>query len=232
MALLFLVTESDRDALFYKMCAEALGGMEVSWHSPLRNRKGDGSAAVKAQLKYALRQAKQAASGVELVGFIAAIDNDRSPHEENNAQLDRTKLSKLERNRESRQHWIDDVHSEVLGHDPSQIRLKTASAVPVEMIEAWTVKATSTTTGGGPMPHFSWQCQQRAAAYYHPSKPPPQWKDLELLARKQLGKPDDEDFYTHVVDVIAADPEDLASRSLSFRLFWEQLKTWRPTADS
>ena len=56
MALLYLVTESDRDALFYEKCAARLTGRVFSWSQPLRNRKGDGSAAVQKQIEYALAE--------------------------------------------------------------------------------------------------------------------------------------------------------------------------------
>ena len=96
MALLYLVTESHRDAVFYEKCSARLTCRVFTWSQPLQNRKGDGSAAVQKQIEYALRQARNAARGPEEVCFIVAIDNDRTPHPENHATLQREKLSSAE----------------------------------------------------------------------------------------------------------------------------------------
>lgn len=226
MSLLYLVTESDRDAIFYQKCAERFGGRQFSWCRPLRNRKGDGSEAVRQQLKFALMQARQAAGGEEEVCFIAAIDNDRAPHAENHATLDRSKLSPPERDRAPRLDWMMAVITGVMGQDRAQWMLRIAAAVPVEMLESWTVKALNADQPGGPMPRFSWQHQQRASEYYRPIKPPLQWKDLENGAREACAHVDDEGFYEHVVHVIAAHPQALRAKSPSFEHFHDQLAAW------
>lgn len=226
MALLFLVTESERDALFYLKCAVHLGLRDVSWSTALRNRKGDGSAAVEKQLEYALKGAIASAGGEEEVCFIAAIDNDRTPHPENEHTLQRGKLSGIELTRPSRLDWVEAVALRLLGQDRSNWRLLVALAVPVEMIESWIVKALDRELAGGPMPHFSRQNQSKARAYYDPVNAPPQWKDLERVVREATGLIDDESFYEHVVTVIAVDPEQLRSKSLSFVHFHDQVTTW------
>jgi hypothetical protein len=226
MALLYLVTESERDALFYKKCAVQLGLRNVSWSTALRNRKGDGCAAVVKQLEYALKGANAAADGAEEVCFIAAIDNDRTPHKENERTLQRDKLSGIECQRPSRLAWIEATAIQLLGQNRSSWKLLVALAVPVEMIEAWTVKALDRELAGGPMPHFSRKNQSKALDYYRPVDAPEQWKDLERMARESIGRSDDETFYEHVVTVIAADPEQLRRRSHSFAHFHDQLTAW------
>lgn len=226
MALLYLVTESMRDAVFYRKCAERFGRQTFSWVQDKQYRKGDGSAAVQTHLKYALRQAKAAAGGDETVCFVAAIDNDRSPHPENEVTLQRDRLSEQERNRPARLPWMESVAIEVLGPDRSRWPLRTGFAVPVEMLESWTVKALDAEQSGGPTPHFSWQHQQRAGVYYHPVKAPPQWKDIERDAREAGDHADDEEFYERVVVVISANPQALVAKSRSFRHFHQQLAAW------
>lgn len=226
MALLYLVTESSRDALFYRQCAKLLGRRDFSWCQDKQYRKGDGSHAVQAHLKYALRQAKAAAGGEEEVCFVAAIDNDRTPHLENQPILQRAKLSAKERNRPPRLPWVEGVAHEVLGPDPLKWPLLTAFAVPVEMLEAWTVKAFGLDRSGDAPPHFSRQDQQRARDYYHPIAPPPQWKDLEQLARERCQIQDSEAFYVLVVGVMASNPEDLIAKSSSFEHFYRQFVAW------
>ena len=226
MSLLYLVTESDRDALFYEKCAARLTGRIFSWAKPMRNRKGDGSSAVQTQIKYALRQARGAAAGAEEVCFIAAIDNDRTPHLENAATLQRARLSHSEQTRPARLPWMHAVVHEVLGHDSAAWPLRVAIAVPVEMVESWIVEALGAELPGGPAPHFSRQDQQRARNYYAPADAPPQWKDLERSARAACERETDEDFYEHAATVIAQDAEALAARAESFRLFREQLAAW------
>lgn len=226
MAILYLVTESHRDALFYEKCAARLTGRVFSWSRPLQNRKGDGSAAVQKQIEYALRQARGASQGQEEVCFIAAIDNDRTPHPENQASLQRDKLSLGEQRRPARLPLMEAPISKVLGHDHAAWPLRVAIAVPVEMVESWIVKALNAELPGGPAPHFSRQDQQRARAYYAPADPPLQWKDLERSARDACGHHGDEDFYTHAVAVIAENAAALAGQVESFRLFRDQLLAW------
>jgi|GEM_PF-967650 len=226
MALLYLVTESERDALFYLKCAVHLGLRDVSWSTALRNRKGDGSAAVEKQLEYALKGAMASAGGEEEVCFVAAIDNDRTPHPENEHTLQRGKLSGNELTRPSRLDWVEAAAIRLLGQDRSTWRLLVALAVPVEMIESWTVKALDGELAGGPMPHFSRQNQSKARNYYRPVEAPPQWKDLERMAREAVQLSDDESFYEHVVTVIAAEPTRLRDKSQSFTHFHEQLTAW------
>lgn len=233
MNLLYLVTESDYDAVFYALCAEKL--TRISFEPvPLKNRKGDGVAAVKKQLRYALRGARAAAGGAEPVAFIAAIDNDRAPHPENAAPppagtgLDRARLNEKERERAGRLEWIEQVVVEVLSGNRNAWPLWVGLAVPVEMIESWIVRSRSEHPPQ-PTPHFSKADSERARIYYAPSAPPPQWKDLDAAVREQCGHADKLAFYEQVVREM--DAEALAARSLSFRMFKEWLDVW-PKGDA
>ena len=129
MTLLYLVTESDNDAVFYTLCAKKLTGIPYD-PVPLKNRKGDGVSAVKEQLHRALLAARAAAGSSQPVAFIAAIDNDRAPHDEHGAQqiandagrrtatgLDRQKLIRAERDRPKRLEWMMTAIEKVLKSD-------------------------------------------------------------------------------------------------------------------
>lgn len=221
MSLLYVVSESRNDAFFYALCAARIAGCEFT-PVPMENRKGDGVEAVKVQLKYALRQARAAARGAEPVCFLAAIDNDRSPHPENDP-LDRARLVSQEQKRASRMEWMLATVEAVLGQNRNVWPLQVALAVPVEMIEAWIVRARRAAEPQ-PTPHFSNADSDRARRYYAPSAPPPQWKDLAAEDEKQCGNTDRLAFYEQVVRELDADA--LAARSLSFRMFREWLDAW------
>ena len=238
MTLLYLVTESDNDAVFYTLCAAKMTGGEFDpW--PLKNRKGDGISAVQRQLRDALRLARAAAGSSQPVAFIAAIDNDRAPHEEHTTDgsgdgqrrigtgLEWAKLSDTERIRPNRLKWIMKTVEGELGENRGAWPMPVALAVPVEMLESWIVRALNEQPPQ-PMAHFSKADSDRARNYYHPSAPPPQWKDLAAQEQSKRGCADKRDFYGQVVKSL--DAEALASRSLSFRTFKEWLDGWTVSA--
>lgn len=239
MTLLYLVTESDNDAVFYTLCAKKLTGV-VYDPVPMKNRKGDGVAAVKEQLRRALRMAKAAAGTSHPVAFIAAVDNDRAPHDEHGADeageeasrrmgtgLERQKLNKAERDYPKRLEWMAKALEEELKPDRTKWPMPVAVAVPVEMVESWIVRSLREHPPQ-PMPHFSKADSERARNYYAPSKPPPQWKDLAAEEHAKSECPTKGDFYQHVVNRL--DAGALAQRSLSFRMFKECLDQWPPAA--
>lgn len=229
MSILYLVTESSNDALFYTLCAMRFTGLALL-PTQMKNRKGDGEAAVRTQIKYALRQARAAAQGDEPVFFIVAIDNDRSPHPENEARppdgtgLERSRLSAQEQKRRARLEFINSVIASTLGANHAASRLAVAVAVPVEMIEGWIVRA-QREHPPQPTPHFSSSAQLKCREYYGPSDPPSQWKDLEAEERGAMSRAE---FYEKVVRDL--DVDALAARSLSFRMFKEQLDAWPRSA--
>lgn len=227
MSILYVVSESDNDAVFYALCAEKLTGRTFSlW--PMKNRKGDGVEAVKVQLKYAVKMVRSAAQGGEQVSFIASMDNDRAPHPENAGQLpvatgtglDRARLTLKERNRAERLTWMIAAVESVLGPNRSAWLLPVALAVPVEMLESWIVRSRRAEPPQ-PTPHFSKADSDRARQYYRPSEPPPQWKDLMAIEK---GDEDMREFLARVVKELDADA--LAAQSLNFRMFKDWLDAW------
>ena len=202
MSLLYIVSESGNDAFLYALLAERFAGRAFT-PVPLENRKGDGVEAAKLHLKYALRQARAAAGGAEPVCFLAAIDNDRSPHDEKHG-LDRTRLIAQEQRRPSRIGWLLAAVETVLGQNRAAWPMPVALAVPVEMIESWIVRARRDTEPQ-PMPYFSEADSDRARLYYAPTTPPPQWKDLAVIEQEKCGHEDILAFYEQVVRELDAD---------------------------
>lgn len=226
MSLLYIVAESGADAAFYALCAARITGREFT-PIPLENRRADGVERVKLQLKYALKQARGAASGGQSVCFIAAMDNDRAPHPEN-AALDRKKLSRKDRDESNRAEWMRELVASVLGQNTNAWPLPVAIAVPVEMLEAWVYRAVSP-TDPQPMPLFARADSESARAYYSQSATPPQWKDIVAEKQSQMGISDKRAFQemaARELDAVA-----LAARSLSFRMFKEWLDQWPKAAE-
>ena len=221
MMLLYVVSESDSDAHFYAECVRKLTGIELEFW-PLKNRKGDGVVAVTKQFRNALLMATAAAGSSQPVGFLAAMDNDRAPHPEN-VSLDRTRLFAEERDSENRPEWMEATVENVLGQNRYAWPLPVALAAPVEMVEAWIVRARRETPPQ-PMAHFSWSDSASARHYYPRSTPPPQWKDLAAAVQSGTGLRDKIAFYTKVVAELDADA--LAARSLSFQMFKRWLDAW------
>ena len=221
MKILYVVAESDNDAYFYALCAEMMTGFGYELVA-IRSRKRSGYSAVEKLVKGNLRKARREANGGADVSFIAGIDNDRTPHPEN-ASMDRQKLNDEERNRGSRLDWLTDVYRKELENDPLARRLQTAIAVPVEMLEAWIVQALRESELQ-PARYFSKSESQRARAFYHPTEPPPQWKDLAAEEQARVEIANKQSFYLHVVSTM--DMDALAKRSLSFRIFKDALALW------
>ncbi len=216
--LLYIVSESDGDAAFYAACVSKLTGLEID-HFPLKNRKADGAEAVKKQLFNALQITRATAASAQPVGFLAAIDNDRSPHPENSA-LNRARLFPNERDSVNRLGWMNETLTAVFKENPAKWPLPVALAVPVEMLESWIVLAQSG-AAPQPQPYFSRATSASARAYYAPSQPPPQWKDIVDSLR---GERTAQEFFLTVLD--SMDAVALAARSLSFRMFKEWLDQW------
>ncbi|HYF34448.1 MAG TPA: hypothetical protein VD994_04085 [Prosthecobacter sp.] len=223
MSLLYIVAESDRDALFYTLCAEVVTGRGYTLHS-LRNRKGEGEAAVRRQMRYALQQAKSAAAAGD-VYFVASIDNDRAPHPENEQRLLRTQLIRKERERRSRLEWLDETLAEKLGSDPAVWTLPLAIAIPVEMIESWIIQILEPDADQRALPFFSLADTDRARAYYGRPDPPAQCKDRCEEHQQRLAQVDREDFLVAVA--VQLNPDALAARCRSFALFKEGLDGWK-----
>ena len=143
--------------------------------------------------------------------------------------MDRQKLNDEERNQVSRLEWLTDVYRTELESDPSARRLQTAIAVPVEMLEAWIIRALKESEPQ-PARYFSRSESQRARAFYHPTEPPPQWKDLAAEEQARVAVANRQSFYLHVVSTM--DMDALAKRSLSFCMFRDALALWMRAASS
>jgi hypothetical protein len=224
MKSLYMLTESDSDALLYEAVAERLTNQS---YSPVQRRiRGTGIDAVRKSMKYAIKEIARmsAESGV---CFIIAIDNDRAPHAacpDALSESDRKKLTTIDQHKPDRYGAILKALEENLGPDRSVWKIPVAVALPVEMIETWLIVIARSGTASE-FPRFSRQDDASAIHFYHPAKPPAQLKDLAAAAQSDNGY-NNRDEWAFDLIISKLDPTDLAARSASFQIFREWFKTW------
>lgn len=222
MRILYILSESDYDAGFYRLCAERISGHDFEDDHVVAYKISEigGKAAVKQWIHLALKTAKSLAGGAQAF-FIGAIDNDRTPHPENKERINRRKLFPEELREPSRLEWLEKAASRALGPNRNAWPVHVALAVPVEMIESWILLVLDPEIH---LPIFAKANSASAKKYYGKQNPLPQLKNLRDDWHKKLAMPSPDDFLTHVA--LEMDPEDLASRSQSFCLFMEWLDRW------
>lgn len=226
MNVLYIAAESDQDADFYKLCAERVTelGFADDLVETLRVRKRSGVDAVRRFLRDQFRVARSRAMAGESVYFIASMDNDRAPHPENEQRLSRVALCEEEMQRPSRLDWITQTATSMLGENPAAWAVKTAFAVPVEMIESWIIQIHEPALDEKALPHFSKADTERARLYYKRPDPPEQCKDRVKRLHEQSGHTRKDDFY--LATVLALEAENLAKRCHSFAVFKKGLDSW------
>lgn len=221
MPFIYIVAESEGDALFYITCAERICG--TRFDDMIRvSRRGTGFAQARRMLRYMLADVRNSHGGGPGIFWIAALDNDRAPQHPDNARPLGV-LSNADQRKTNR-------HAELLAEASSHSVTSTgAIAVPVEMIESWVLQALSP-DALLKLPAFSEQDAALAISYYqtnHGSAPPPQLKDLAHAAMKEHGCEDWYEFLIEVADKL--DAAKLAEQSRSFALFREDLLRWQLT---
>jgi len=221
MPFIYIVAESEGDALFYLTCAERIHGTAFDFKF-CESRRGSGIAQARRMLRYMLADVRNSHGGGPGIFWIAAIDNDRAPQHPNGARPLGT-LTSADQRKTNR-------YTELLAEASSQHVTDTgAIAVPVEMIESWVLQALSP---GAllDLPAFSEQEASLAITYYrvnHHSSPPPQLKDLAHAAMRQRGC---QNWYEFLIEVAGQlDATGLAQQSRSFALFRDDLLRWSLT---
>jgi hypothetical protein len=223
MSVLYLLTESDCDDLFYEGCAERITGRTFSSH-PFRLRKGSGLVAVRASFRLMLRALTRFQA--DEIHFIVAQDNDRAPHMAREAIVgnDRQRLAGEDQRKSNRHDELVKVAKEHLGHDSASWKVRAALAVPVDMVESWLLLIRN---GGdaGDLPRFSRKASSLAVRYHHPAAPPEQLKDLAEAQMVADGFSTMDEWALHLVTE-RLDAADLATRSESFALFKAWFDSW------
>lgn len=226
---LYVISEDERDDVFYAFCAEKITGRSFT-QLPRVMRRGGGNNEVKKGLKVFL-------SGLTYTGhvddtfFIVSLDNDRAPHHPDHTsppQLDPSRITnfpKRERDRTCRVCELNEGIELQLGDERSAWPIQGAVAVPQEMLESWLllVSPHNAFEHEAALPLFSLQSSPLAKRYFGEGKIPPQLKDLVRMERlaQNISKDD------YILDCAAnLDPELLATQSPSFKRFKAQLEAW------
>jgi len=221
MPFIYIVAESEADALFYIACAERIHGTAFDFKF-YDTRRGTGIARARRMLRYMFAAVEQASGGGPGIFWIAALDNDRAPQHPDGARPPGT-LSAFDRCKASRHAELQAEASKHVVSAPGAI------AVPVEMIESWVLQSLSTGVVLD-LPAFAEQTAPLAIIYYqvnHRATPPPQLKDLARAAMQQHGHQDWTEFLIHLAGSL--DANLLAHQSRSFAQFHQALASWQLT---
>ncbi len=221
MAFLYILSEGERDELFYELIAERVTGQRFERPSDFRLRHG-------ANWKTALAGGRLLLSRVghweesQDVAVILAVDNDRAPGHPGALPHPRPLVGQ-DLKKPPRHPAVMQMVTDALGTDRSTWPVDVAVAMPVEMIESWVLLLCD--PNRPTLPLFAEAIQPSARAYYG-AAPPPQLKDLCKTEAAATQKPLDE-FFWHAAD---QDIEAAAAVSPSFRMFLEELRQWRRPA--
>lgn len=222
MSYLHLLSESENDDLFYEALAERIVGtaFEVI---PVRTRRGERLRTV-LQLARMLFLKLKRTGAVDDTFFLVAIDNDRAPQFDDDAQPN-SSLPETDRKKQNRHRSLLRIAQDVLGNELDKWPIRGAVAVPVEMLESWILLGCKWCRAED-LPIFATSDRPGAKAYYAPHQPPPQLKDLVHCVRAKLGMGSVQEFLLFCATE-AIDLEELSTTSRSFRFFLEDLRDWR-----
>ncbi len=221
---LYILSEGERDELFYERLCERLTGFTFSRPDEFRSRHGSNwkSALILARI---LLDRYRHVSAPQEIAVMIAIDNDRAPGHPGGRAYPRP-LPPHDTNKEPRYPKLQAMVNEKLGADPAARNVHAVIAMPVEMIESWLLPLLNAAHSDESLPPFSEADSSIARAYYG-GNAPEQLKDLREAERKARKVDLDTLFFD------AADTSDLArlNGSKSFAVFREHaevLKTvWK-----
>lgn len=220
MAFLYILSEGDRDEIFYDLIAERVTGRSYERPSDFRLRRGANWKTALAGGRMLLNRVKHWKEPQD-VAVILAIDNDRAPGHPGSPPHPRP-LVGHDLKKPPRFPAVTQMLTETLGADRSAWPIDVAVAMPVEMIESWVLLLCNPQRPA--LPLFAEATQASARAYYG-TTPSPQLKNLCKTEAAALAKPLDEYFW-HATE---QDIEAAAAISPSFRMFVDELEQWRRT---
>ena len=218
MAFLYVLSEGERDELFYERIAERVTGQNFERPSDFRLRHGANWKTALAGGRLLLNRVKHWPEPQE-VAVILAIDNDRAPGHPGALPHPRP-LVGHDLKKPPRHPAVMKMVTDALGTDQNAWPVKVAVAMPVEMIESWVLLLTAPQRPT--LPLFAEAIQPSARAYYG-ATPPPQLKDLCKAEAAALGKSHD-DYFWHAAE---QDIEATIAVSPSFRMFLDELARWQ-----
>ena len=213
---LYILSEGERDELFYERLAERVTGMTFEQPTDLRLRHGANWKTAMAGARLLMNRIKHWKEP-QAVSVIIAVDNDRAPKHPASPTYERM-LSNVDQNKAPRHQSLVQIVESALGPDRAKWPVDVALAVPVEMIESWVLLLLDPNRPS--LPIFA-QAVQKTARDYYSGHPPPQLKDLCESARV----PDESlaDLFWRAAE---QDLEAAAMASLSLKMFIDELKQW------
>ncbi|MDB6174109.1 MAG: hypothetical protein JWL59_3420 [Chthoniobacteraceae bacterium] len=217
MAYLYILSEGDKDELFYQILAERITGQTFDQPSNFRLRNGSNWKTAQAQGRLLLNCVKHW-SAQQDIAVILAIDNDRAPGHPGSSPHPRA-LKGADLRKMPRYLLLLEMVTNALGTNRTEWPVKVAVAIPVEMIESWVLQLCNPTRAT--LPLFA-ESNQRSARDYYQGAPPPQLKDLCKFEADALEKPLDEYFW-HAAE---QDLDAAAAMSPSLKMFVDELKQW------
>ena len=191
--LLYLLTEDDRDDLFFEASLETITGRNFDLRPTNRLRKGGGVSSLRKALPAFCNDLKH--SGELEAYFIVAIDNDRAPDSTRNGWRP-TGLSKRDQSKGCRYSEITKILDRHLGRDREKWPAKGNIAVPVQMLESWVILSLDPSAEDEALPMFPEQSKQAAKNFYK-GNAPPQLKDIvrEFRPPSRDQPPDQQDHH-------------------------------------
>ena len=218
MAWLYILSEGERDELFYELIAERVTGRTFGRPSDFRLRHGANWKTALAGGRLLLNRVKHWTESQE-VAVILAIDNDRAPGHPGALPHPRP-LVGHDLKKPPRFPAVMKMVTDSLGTDRQAWPVKVAVAMPVEMIESWVLLLCDPHRPA--LPLFAEAIQPSARAYYG-AAPPPQLKDLCKSEAAALGASLDEYFWRATEQNIEA----AGASSPSLRMFVNELAQWQ-----
>jgi hypothetical protein len=230
--MLYILAESDKDALFFEECVNRTTGRSFTM-APIRRRRG-GVNDVRRLMSAFLHRVRYTAGDTQADSyFVIAMDNDRRPaHPRHGRPPDFEKLPKSEQAGGCRFCEIQNTIEQELGHQAGALGIKGAIAVPVQMLESWLLLICNAERwqNEGTLPLFARKDSASARAYYSPGKPPEQLKDLCDTEMRGLDFESKEEFLIYCGESLA--PGRLRTASGSFALFEGQVNQWFESPES
>ncbi len=216
---LYILCEGERDEVFYEGLAERITGLSFTKPADFRLRRGSNWKTAIAAAILLLNRFRNWNDPQE-IAVIIAVDNDRAPGHPGSEPSPRPLPSPDQKKAPRHPDLVRKV-AEALGQDRGKWPVEVALAVPVEMIESWLIPLLDSKCAE--LPLFSEAAQPLTRLYYG-KRPPSQLKDIRKELGATLGLTADELFLKAAAE---GDLHALAERSASFRMFREELLSWR-----
>ena len=219
MGYLYILSEGERDELFYERVAERVTGRSFERPSDFRLRHGANWKTALAGGRLLLNRVKHWNEPQD-VAVILAADNDRAPGHPGSVLPHPRPLVGHDLKKPPRYPAVMQMVTDALGADRDAWPVDVAVAMPVEMIESWVLLLCE--PNRPPLPLFAEAIQHSARTYYG-AQPPPQLKDLCKAEAAGLGK-SLEDYFWHAAE---QNLEAAIAVSPSFKMFVDDVRQWR-----